>query len=177
MGGFFDSLTFNGHMLPVLILTAPFISPIPIPILSSSSGFLTVIIGGAIMLGFKPWIPERIYKLSVSKGLITRLLTKLAALAHFLEKFSKPRLKVISQHSLSYRFNGLLILLCGIVYLLPLPPFLHIPAATTVGVLACGNLEDDGLFILIGYLCFILNLAMLVLLVLFGAELLEWATG
>jgi len=124
-----------------------------------------------MFLGVDPWIPQKILKQPISQKTVTKFLSALSKIIKLFERFFKPRLLTISDHSLNYQFNGLVITSCGLILMLPLPPGTNLPPALNILILAIGDIEDDGLLILIGYLIFILNVVLLIAMLIFGSQL------
>jgi hypothetical protein len=90
-----------------------------------------------------------------------------------------PALTRLFPLSLNYqpynrRLAGILILLCGLLMLLPLPlPFSNSLPALTILLLAAGALERDGVFFLTGCGVFLVTTAYFLILALGGAHLVD----
>ncbi|MGE3975174.1 MAG: exopolysaccharide biosynthesis protein [Bdellovibrionales bacterium] len=170
IGEFVDSFGISGHAVFILILCIPFVTPVPIPGLSTLFGILIAIAGVRISFGLPPWVPQRWRKkeipITVSKQIFstgTKIMSKV-------ELLTKPRLRFFSMHPALLHFNGFIIVMMAIVLALPLPPGTNFPPALAIVLMALGNLEEDGLIILLGYVVFCLNLLAIALISIYGLE-------
>ena len=80
-----------------------------------------------------------------------------------------PRLLVLTHGGTIGRFNGILLVLSGILLMAPLPlPFSNTLPAYAALFLSAGSLERDGYLILAGYLMVLLTIAYFGGLAVFG---------
>ena len=110
----------------------------------------------------------------MQKELPPRLLPKVlrasSRLVGAFERLSKPRLQIFYRHAAFQRLGGVLIALCGLKLLLPLPiPLSNFFPGISAALLAAGSFEEDGLVFLVGLLMFAVSLAYFALLALGGA--------
>ena len=145
----------RAYLLLILVLSLPFLTPIPLPGLSTPFGLAIALIALRLSLGQSPWLPERLLRRRVPLGFFGRLLTVTGKIIRFLEKFLQPRMSGLTGTALLRQLHAVLILLAALVLLLPLPiPFTNTFPAWTILLLAAGLLERDGVFILAGYVVF-----------------------
>lgn len=86
------------------------------------------------------------------------------------ERLSKPRLQIFYRHAAFQCLSGVLIALCGLKLLLPLPiPMSNFFPGLSAALLAAGSFEEDGLVFPAGLVVFITSLAYFVLLAFGGA--------
>lgn len=85
----------------------------------------------------------------------------------------RPRNALLVTNPIVQRINGFIIFICGLLLMLPLPPGTNFTPGLTVFLLSIGILEEDGLFVLLGYFAFLINLAFFILLPIWGFETLE----
>jgi hypothetical protein len=146
----------RAYMLLVLLLALPFITPIPLPGLSTPFGLAILLIALRLSLGQRPWLPMNLQRKELPPGFLRKLFAVAQRVLHFFEKFLRPRLTFITDTALLAQLHAVLMLVAALVLLLPLPiPFTNSFPAWTILLLAAGLLERDGLFILGGYLVFI----------------------
>jgi hypothetical protein len=146
----------RAYMLLVLVLTLPFITPIPIPGLSTPFGLAIALIAFRLSLGQRPWLSMKLQRKELPAGFIGRLFGLAGWVLRILEKFLRPRLTFLTDTPLLVQMHAVLMLLAALALLLPLPiPFTNSFPAWTILLLAAGLLERDGVFILAGYLVFI----------------------
>ena len=146
----------RAYLLLVLLLALPFITPIPIPGLSTPFGLAIALIALRLSLGQRPLLPKKLQRKELPAGFIGKVFTFAEKFLRFLEKFLRPRLTVLTDTPLLQQLHAVLMLVAALSLLLPLPiPFTNSFPAWAILLLAAGLLERDGLFILAGYLVFI----------------------
>ena len=146
----------RAYLLLVLLLALPFITPIPLPGLSTPFGLAILLIAARLSLGQKPWLSMKLQRKELPAGFLRKLFAVAERVLRLLEKFLRPRLTFVTDTPLLAQLHAVLMLLAALALLLPLPiPFTNSFPAWTILLLAAGLLERDGLFILGGYLVFI----------------------
>jgi hypothetical protein len=169
----------RGFYLLLLLIGLPFLTPIPLPGLSTPFGFVVLLIGARLAVGRRPWLPTKILQRELPARFIARLLGAARRLVRWLEVLLRPRLDFLHEQWIYRRIAGTLIMLSGLLLLLPLPiPLSNSLPALTVVLLAAGAMERDGLFFVAGCVMFGLTLAFFSLLAFGGAHLLDnlWHT-
>jgi hypothetical protein len=170
VGEFADSFGGTGHSVFILFLCVPFVTPIPVPGLSTLFGLLIAIAGIRISFGFPPWVPERFRSKEISEKMANHIFTKGIATMKKVEVLTKPRIAFFSVNPWVRYFNGFVIVAMALVLALPLPPGTNFPPALAIVLMALGHLEEDGIIILLGYVVFGLNVAAITLISIFGME-------
>jgi hypothetical protein len=146
----------RGYLLLVLLLALPFITPIPLPGLSTPFGLAIALIALRLSLGQRPLLPKGLQRRELPAGFIGKLFGAAEKVLRFLEKFLRPRLTFLTDTPRLAQLHAVLMLLAAVALLLPLPiPFTNSFPAWTILLLAAGLLERDGVFILAGYLVFV----------------------
>jgi hypothetical protein len=146
----------RAYMLLVLLLSLPFITPIPLPGLSTPFGLAIALIALRLSLGQRPWLSMNLQRKELPAGFISKVFALAEKVLRFFEKFLRPRLTFLSDTPLLVQLHAMLLLLAALALLLPLPiPFTNSFPAWTILLVAAGLLERDGLFILSGYLVFV----------------------
>lgn len=159
----------------LIILSLPFLTPIPLPFLSTALGSIMILIGARLALGRRPWLPQRVLEHKVEGRMVVRLLSAGSRILRSLEIFLRPRLAFVHTTWVFQRLTGVLIVLSGSLLLLPLPiPFSNILPAATVLLLAAGALERDGVFFFAGCLMFAVNILFFGALAVGGIEAVSW---
>src|SRR4051812_27374924 len=145
----------RAYMLLVLLLSLPFVTPIPLPGLSTPFGLAIALIALRLSLGQRPWLPMKLQRRELPAGFLRKLFSVAERVLRFLEKFLRPRLTYLTDTPFLVQLHALLMLTAALALLLPLPiPFTNSFPAWTILLLAAGLLERDGLFILAGYVVF-----------------------
>jgi len=144
----------DGLLLLAIFFSLVFLVPVSIPGVSTVFGIGILLIGIARLFNRKPWLPKAIAYRQLSSERLRDGLERVLVWVHRLEKISRPhRLPqltsgyVIPMHHLSFILAALLLML----------PFWFIPFSNTLPALtliflSVGILQQDGCFILLGYL-------------------------
>lgn len=155
----------RAYTLILILLALPFITPIPLPGLSTPFGLAIAFIALRLTLGQRPWLPKRLQRKPLPAGFFTKVFAVAGKVIALLESFLRPRLAFISATGPIQQIHALFILMSALALLLPLPiPFSNSFPAWTILLLAAGLLERDGLFILLGYFVFVLGVCYFILL-------------
>lgn len=170
----FAILAGRGYAAMLILLSFPFCFPIQIPGFSTPFGFLLAFLGLRITFGKHMWWPEWILQKTVSSK---KVISVTGALIRF---FEHPRMHIlrprwlIFSHSLFRRIDGIIVFLLGAFLALPLPiPFTNIFSAFPILAIGLGLLEDDGLFLVIGYILALLALFAIAMVFSYGASYLS----
>jgi len=152
----------RAYMLLVILLSLPFLVPLPLPGLSTPFGLAIMLICLRLALGQRPWLPKSIQRRSLPGGFIPRMLDLAARIIRWLETVLRPRWLVLTESGLIRQLHAIVIVAAASILLLPLPiPFSNGLPAWAILLLACGLLERDGWAIVLGYLMFALSVVYL----------------
>ena len=159
----------RGYTLVLILLCLPFLLPVPLPLLSTVFGSAIALIGFRLSLGQKPRLPESFLQRQLPAKFFPMLLKTSIRIVRLLESVLRPRMKFFHQNEFFRRLGGVLILLCGLKLLLPLPvPMSNFLPAAAALIIAASELENDGLFFLIGCALFAVSTLFFVLLAIGG---------
>jgi hypothetical protein len=165
----FENLTGRGHAALLIVLGLPFCLPIPLPGLSVIFGIVLMFVGLRIAFGHRPWLPRWLLDRPLKTDTLLGLARGLASFERRTSRMLRPRLLLLCRDPRIHRLNGIIVALMGILLALPLPiPFTNIPAAIPILMLGLGMLEDDGLFVVIGYAAAFFAFGLFVALFWFG---------
>lgn len=146
----------RSYLLLVILLALPFITPIPLPGLSTPFGLAIALIALRLSLGQRPLLPKNLQRKELPAGFMGKLFSVAEKVLRFFEKFLRPRITFLTDTPLLVQLHAVLMLLAAVVLLLPIPiPFTNSFPAWAILLLAAGLLERDGLFILAGYVVFV----------------------
>lgn len=155
----------RAYLLLIVLLALPFIQPVPLPGLSTPLGLAIVLIALRLSLGQRPWLPKRIQRAKLPAGFFGKMLTFTARLLRIMESILRPRWPAVTGTALLNQMHAIVILANAAILLLPLPiPLSNLLPAWSIFLLACGLLERDGLFIVLGYAAFFTGAAYFILL-------------
>ncbi len=126
--------------------------PIPIPGISNLFGLILAFLSVQFAFGSKLWVPKWIAKRKIDSAHLSLFIDKTKDFLNSLHKVIHPRLSFMIQNPLLSRITAVLICLLAFIVALPIPiPLTNILFATPILFMALGLLNDDGLFVLIGY--------------------------
>ena len=151
-----------GFLIGVLTLIA-----IPFFGLSTPFGLAIALGGFQLAIGLpRPWLPKRARRRELSMAMLDRVLGILARRTRWLSKSTRRRFERL----VVPRLVGLGIVLLGLGLALPLPiPGSNMIFLIPLFVYAVALLERDGIWVLIGHACTLIDMT---LLVVFGATVL-----
>jgi hypothetical protein len=164
----------RGHRFLIVLLCLPLLTPIPLPGISTLIGLVIALIGLRLALGEKLHLPERLMQKELPPRILPKVLRASSRLVGAFERLSKPRLQLFYRHAAFQRLGGVLIALCGLKLLLPLPiPMSNFFPCLSATLLAAGSFEEDGVVFLAGLVAFTTSLAYFALLALGGAAAID----
>jgi hypothetical protein len=144
-----------GFLVGILTLIA-----IPFFGLSTPFGLAIALIGAQMMLGRDtPWLPQRARRRPLRMTMLDRVLGMLARRTRWLARSTRRRW----EPAIHPRLIGLGIVILALGLALPLPiPGSNMIFLIPLFIYAVGVLERDGVWIAIGYVCTLVNIALLV---------------
>lgn len=150
----------HSMLLLCIILTIPFLTPIPLPGVSTVFGALVMLIALGIILNRLPWMPRQVLDRPFSSQQLSRVMERGAQIAEKIERFVKPRLSGLTSTTTVNRINGLLLFLGGALLIIPIPfiPLSNMLPGYGILFLSIGMLQRDGVMILLGYLLNVITL-------------------
>lgn len=164
----------RGYNLLLIILVLPFLTPIPLPLLSTPLGLAVALIGLRLAVGQKPRLPKKLLLKELPPRFFPKLLRAASRLLRLLEWFLKPRLNFMRETFVFQRVTGALIAISGLLLLLPLPiPFSNFLPGFTILLLAAGAMERDGWCLIGGWFMFAVTASAFTLLAFSGTQGLE----
>ncbi|MCC7206347.1 MAG: exopolysaccharide biosynthesis protein [Anaerolineae bacterium] len=149
----------QGMLFFCIILTIPFLTPIPLPGVSTVFGLLIMLIALGVILNRVPWLPRQLLERRVSSQQLAPVLNRGAQLFSRFERFIRPRWLALTHGATTNRLNGVILFIAGALLILPLPviPLSNMLPGYAVLFLAVGMLQRDGLFVVLGYLLTIIS--------------------
>jgi hypothetical protein len=143
----------QGLLLLCAVLTIPFLLPVSIPGVSTIFGLAIILISIGITTNRAPWLPRRIMDRPIEAAKLVPTLQKGARLVQRIEAVIRPRLAALTGGTAINRFNGLMLILGGVLLMFPLGlvPFSNTLPAFAILFLCIGMSQRDGWFVVAGY--------------------------
>lgn len=172
----------RGYIMVLLLVTLPFMLPVPTMGLSIPAGIAIMLYGVSQIFGTKPWLPGFLARREISHAALQKIVNLFCRITTRLENTLRPRFQFMFWPGMNVLIGGSLIFLAFCMSL-PLPlPFTNGVPAFGITLLLLGLIERDGLFVLLGMLMCVVIAVMLyfiwdLVVDLFhhGASLLGWA--
>lgn len=175
LGEIIGVLGLRAYLVLLVLLALPFVTPVPLPFLSTPFGLAIAGIALRLAQGRPPRLSARLRAKVVPRGFVGRVLAVAAGLIRFLERNLRPRLAAVVAVGLPIRIHAIAMLLAACVLLLPLfVPLTNAFPALAILLIAAGLLERDGLAVLAGHLMLVLGAAYFMLLGEGASEFVEW---
>ncbi|MFM8269256.1 MAG: exopolysaccharide biosynthesis protein, partial [Pseudomonadota bacterium] len=138
-------------------------------------GMVILFIGFRMLFGKSFWLPSFVANKTINSDLVLKIFTSIKPLMKRFSRWVKPRGRFFANHPGSKRVSFFLICCCGFLLLLPLPPGTNAPPAFTAAALSLGVLEEDGVYLLVGYFCFFLISILFLALAFWGyPQVIRW---
>lgn len=143
----------QGLLLMCAVLTIPFLLPVSIPGVSTVFGLAIILISIGVTANRAPWLPRQIMDRPIDAEKLVPTLRKGADIVRRIEAVIRPRLTALTGSAAINRFNGLMLILGGVLLMFPLGlvPFSNTLPAFAILFLCIGMSQRDGLFVLAGY--------------------------
>ncbi len=149
----FEIIGERSHLVFILLLSLPFMQPIPLPGLSTVFGLMMIIVAIYNYLGKPVFLPARYKDKTISQPLLLSTLRVAETIWQFLEKFIRVRGSIFFKTQFFRGFNTLVLCVQAFLLCLPLPiPFSNNIPALVIIVNVIGELEEDGLVVFLSYL-------------------------
>lgn len=159
IGEILHILSGKGRPLILIFLSLPFCQPLQIPGLSTPFGLAIAFLGLRMAFGKHVWLPKMALSYTITKQTLQKITSKILLLVRKMKRFSHPRLNWLCHSSFMEIINSLTIFILGIFLALPLPiPLTNLTAAWSIFLIALGVLQDDGIFVLVGYVASFLTI-------------------
>lgn len=159
----------RGYRLLLILLCLPFLTPVPLPLLSTVFGAAIALIGFRLALGLRPRLPASVLRRPLPEKFFGGLLRASARLVAALEFFLKPRWPWLHRQAVVRQIGGGIVMLSGLMLLLPLPvPLSNFLPASAALMMAASALEDDGLAFVLGLILFAASVAFFALIAIGG---------
>ncbi len=172
----------RGFDVMVLLLAFPFCTPIPLPGLSIPFGIILALFGCRIALRKRPWLPKTLLDKRIPYRVLEKTIGAALKVTGYMEKVLHPRFRFFKQWASFQIVNGIVITVCALLLMIPLPiPLTNGFPAISIVLVAAGMMEEDGVAIFCGYLMATVAVSYVTFLLFFGKKgvdlLLGWFGG
>ncbi len=155
LNGLMERISGQGVYILILLLSLPFVTPIPLPGVSTIFGLAISFLALRLAFGLPARLPSFIGNRPLSQKRFRAVIGGTAKLMRVLEKFAKPRQSRWMEFVGVRIFNLSVIALMGLLLALPLPPILpfsnSLPSWAIIFV-ALAVMEGDGVLIWFAYI-------------------------
>lgn len=144
----------RGLFLVVILLSLPFITPIPLPGVSMVFGLVIGVLAVRLALGLAPGLPKALGDRPLDGGFGRKVVSGSVKILRVIEQLAKPRRSAWLAWPAVRFANAALVALMAFLLMLPFPPFPpftnSLPAYSII-LLAASMMEEDGVLIWAGY--------------------------
>jgi hypothetical protein len=141
-----DRLDERAFGLMILILAIPCLVPALYGV-PQIVGVPILLLAGQMLVGrSEPWLPEGVLKRTVSKSMLDRMADFATKRMGWLERLSKPRLKVFTT-GIAERLAAVFMILATLTIVLPMT---NTVPSVALALLSVGLIQRDGLFVAAG---------------------------
>jgi hypothetical protein len=149
----------RGVYLFMILLCLPFLTPVPVPGVSSPFGVVILLLAWRIAFRLPPRLPDRIGERRISFSQHPLILQTGIRFLRLVERLVKPRRSHWLAWPLVLQGNAALLALMAALLALPLPiPFSNSLPAGAIVLLAASMMEADGWSVWAGYLMTVVTL-------------------
>jgi hypothetical protein len=153
MAALVDRLGPRAWPVVLLVVTLPFITPVPTMGLSAPFGLAAAAIGWGLAQGRTPRLPRRVREAHLPPVLARGIQGAGELLARRLDGWVRPCLPRLMETRMAHAVSGGIIMVMGVLLALPLPiPFSNALPAWTILLVSASLLTRDGRLALVGWI-------------------------
>ena len=101
-----DATAGRGFNLLLVVISLPFLTPIPLPGFSMPFGLVVALIGARMAVGKKPWLPQRLLRQELPPRFLSAFLRAASSVLRGLEILLRPRLAFMNRNFIMRRMAG-----------------------------------------------------------------------
>jgi hypothetical protein len=172
---FLTTLSGRGKVLLLMFLSLGFAQ---IPAIAIFLGVFIAYLGIRIGMGKQfIWVPRFLSRKKIPTSFFNKLLRPILQMLKFMKRWSRPRYEWATQKSSTRLLNGLMIALVGLCLATSPPvPLTGASACIPILLIAIGLLNDDGVYIILGYVAALFYFLLVLLLLNYFSvtQIFEW---
>jgi len=144
----------RGLYIVLILLSLPFITPIPLPGLSTVLGLTMAALAARLALGLPPRLPKFIGARKISRKRLRAMVGASARILRAIDQLAKPRHSGWLEWRTARLGNAMLLVLMGLFLAFPHPPvipFSNSLPSWAVILLALAIMQRDGILVWVAY--------------------------
>lgn len=150
---FFQIMGAEGHAVMLIFLCLPYLQPIPIPGLSTPFGIVIAIISMFLYLKKPARLPKRFHHLKLSSAVVIKITEVAERVWTRIHRRIYARWDIFFTLPIFRILTLLIVVTNGLLLALPLPiPFSNTVPVVVILLNSLGQMERDGLFVLLSYI-------------------------
>ncbi|HEU4708123.1 MAG TPA: exopolysaccharide biosynthesis protein [Methylophilaceae bacterium] len=154
LGEALDTLDEAAYGFIALIIALPFLQPVPLGPFTVVGGLAFATLGWQMWHGHEsPVLPKKLRDFAMSEKSWRILVNVCLKIVSFGRKFTKPRYDFLVSDENGSKVGSLMLMTAGLLMAIPFGvlPFNNVLPALAIVFYCFGQLEEDGLMVLIGY--------------------------
>ncbi len=157
IGAVTDNLDANAFAVSAILISLPFLQPFPLGLFALIGSAAYWSLGWQLLTKHGHFsLPNKVRAFKLTNKTYTKLFRTCLWLIKPIHRIAKPRLKQISRPQTVQTIGGVIFLVVGILVAIPLGgviPFRNFFPALAILLYTVGELEQDGLLIIMALLC------------------------
>jgi len=145
----------RGIYLVMIVLCVPFITPVPLPGISTVLGSVVIVLAVRLALGLPPRLPRFMGERPLPEGMQRVVLGGSVRLLRWVERFARPRKTQWLGWPVVRLGHAMVIFLMAVLLTMPVPPLMFfsnsLPSLAII-LTAVSMMEEDGRMIWLAYL-------------------------
>jgi len=176
-----DQLDRAAYTLTATLITLPFLQPIPLGLFALIGSGAFIAMGVQMLKGQTTLqLPVKVRAVSINLNVRQTLVKVCLSILNCCRRISKQRLSFLVQGRLGRRIGGIIFISVGLLVAIPLGgvvPFKNLFPSLAVLLYCTGEMEQDGLMIILALICLVVTVVLYTVLLYlvwkFGAIVLE----
>lgn len=157
---FVETMGTEGHAILLIFLCLPYFQPIPIPGLSTPCGILMALVALLLYLDRPTFLPKRFHHLKMSSELILKIIEVAEKIWMRVHRKIYARWEILFEKRVFRILNMMVVVVNALLLALPLPiPFSNTIPSIAILLNSLGQMEKDGVFVVLSYLGSLLSFA------------------